>query len=186
MVYPMTGSEIDRRRFIKTGVLGTAALGLGGLGWGLSAGERAQNSESLQCLDVRAHAILAAVADRMCRAGSDGPSASDVKVVEKIDQLLASLPASAATELKQALLLLESPLFGALMEGRMRPFTRCSGDQQDRILAAWRDSRWPLRRTVYDALHALCMAPYWSDASLWDHMGYPGPPDFRPLLELDA
>ena len=176
MVLAMTGEGMNRRTLIKTGLAGSALLGLGGLGWGLTAGERGPEGLSLATLDRRSYAILSAVADRMCRAGEGAPSAADLKVVEKIDALLASLPPSVTAELKQALLLLESPIFGALMDGRTQPFTQCDGEAQDRVLAAWRDSRWPVRRTVYDALHSLCMAPYWCDASLWARMGYPGPP----------
>ena len=174
---------MDRRTLIKTGLAGTVLLGIGGVGWGVTAGERGPVDVELQRLDRRSYAILFAVAERMCRAGDGAPSASDLKVVEKIDALLASLPVAVTTELKQALLLFESPIFGAIMDGRFRPFTQCDARTQDKVLAAWRDSRLPLRRTVYDALHSLCMAPYWSDSALWGQIGYPGPPDFRRLVE---
>ena len=84
MVSQMSDSGMNRRTFIRTSLAGSALLTVGGLGWGLSAGERAPDGLELQRLDRRSYAILSAVADRMCQAGEGAPTAADVGVVDKI------------------------------------------------------------------------------------------------------
>ena len=62
-----------------------------------------------------------------------------------------------------------------LFGGRTTPFTQLDPNEQDEVLAEWRDSRLTLRRTGYRALRGLAMAAYYGNKATWPAVHYPGP-----------
>lgn len=92
------------------------------------------------------------------------------------DQILARADAGARDELKQLIKLFENALGNFLFGGRVNPFTQLPGDEQDRVLLEWRDSRLLIRRTGYQALRTLVLAAYYSQSQSWRAVGYSGPP----------
>lgn len=174
----------NRRRFLQVGLLGAGVLALGGVGLALRPGALRAPRRPLRVLDATAFSVLAAVAERVAPGGTgaDGarfPPASEVLVAEKLDELLSTSDPAMATELTQALLLLENALAGLVLDGRPRAFTACTPDEQDVILEAWRTSRLQVRRQVYKALRGLCASTYYGSPEVFAAVGYPGPPDFR-------
>jgi hypothetical protein len=85
-----------------------------------------------------------------------------------------------------SLTLLENALSGALFDGRFTPFTKLSGEEQDRVLSAFRGSRLTFRRSIFAALDALVSAVYFGDARAWPAVGYGGPPDPAKLRAMYA
>ena len=132
----------------------------------------------LRVLDARTFSVLAAVADTICPGDDTLPSAWALEVPEKVDALLDTLHPASATELGRVLMLLESGLAGLVLDGRSRPFTRCTPDVRARVLERWRTSGWMIRKSAYKALVSAISAAYWSDPRTWAHTGYPGPPRF--------
>jgi hypothetical protein len=169
----------SRRTWLKGGLVSAALLSAGGLGLALWPTRRGLGpSEPLRVLTEDEHAILAAIAGRVCpRPGPDVPGADAVGVATIADRLLERTEPEAVEGLKTALALFESGLVGALFLERARPFTQLSGEQQDAVLVAWRDSSVALRRTLYRALSALVASIYYGDPRTWPGIGYPGPPD---------
>ena len=144
---------------------------------------RAHHPETvLLVLDLYTYSTLASIAERMCASAGGLPTAREVGVAEQVDALLARMDPLDVRDLTRVLRWVESPLSGELVGRRGRPFSECSPEVQDRILESWRTSRWGVQRTAFDALHALCQAPYWGHPSVWSHVGYGGPPDFSSLL----
>ena len=123
------------------------------------------------------------MADRVCPGGGGLPSAWDLEVPERIDTLLDRLHPGAAGEIAQALWLLENPVAGTALDGRMARFTQCDPVGQDAALQAWSRSTLAVRRTAYQALTGLIRASYWADPRTWPFAGYPGPPRFGPAAE---
>jgi len=165
---------MNRRTFIRRGLWGGLLLAVGGavgLGAWPSARKYAPRNQ-LRALDARQFTVLAAVASRTVTA----PGADPIVIAERVDAQMALAPPEARRDFGRLLLLFENALAGLLFDGRARPFTRLSPDAQDRVLAAWRDSRLAVRRTGYGALRKLTQAAWWAAPEAWPDTGYPGPP----------
>lgn len=173
---------LSRRAFVGLGLAGGAALALGGVGLGLQPTVTRPPQVPLRALSPRAFSVLAAVADRVCPGGGAAPSARQVQVAEKVDALLASSPPTFRADIEQALLLFENALPGLLLDGRVRPFTASSPDDQDAALRAWQTSSIGLRRQVYKGVRGLVVAAYFGSPETYaGASGYAGPPDFSSL-----
>lgn len=172
-----------RRNLLRGGLAGGALLALGGVGLALWPTRRgAPPSEPLRVLSEDEHAILAAVAARICpQPGPDVPGADALEIALAADRLFELAGPEATAGAKSALALFESGLAGALFFEHARPFTQLSGEDQDAVLLAWRDSSVGVRRTVFRALSALTASLYYCDARTWPGVGYPGPPDRHAL-----
>lgn len=186
----------SRRTLLKGSVGGAVLLGIGGVGLSLQSSTLdPAPSEELHALTLAEYSIVCAVARRVCprpRADVPGPDAIGVGLLA--DRALARAAPEALADVKTVLALFENGLTGALFFERVRPFTALSGEDQDRVLLAWRDSRVALRRTVYRALSSLATSLYFGDARVWPGLGYPGPPSpsglrdayAAQLVDLDA
>jgi hypothetical protein len=167
-----------RRQILTGGLLGAAALAVGGIGGaaalGLRPGILRAPPRPPQVLDPAEYSVMAAVADRMVRG--EGLDAEALEVALRVDDILATLHPAAVAEIRQVLVLLENALAGFLLEGRTVPFTAAPPAVQDRVLAGWAEARIPVFRTAYRGLHGLCMAAAWSRQDLYALVDYPGPP----------
>ncbi len=175
----------SRRTLLRGSLAGGVLLGVGAAGLALQPTRRgAAPSEPLRVLTEDEHAILAAIASRVCpRAGPDVPGADALGIALQADRLFENAGPEATAGVKSALALFESGLVGAMFFERARPFTQLAGEEQDAILLAWRDSSVTLRRTVFRALSALVSSLYYSDGRTWPGIGYPGPPDRHALRD---
>lgn len=95
--------------------------------------------------------------------------------LQRTDALIAALPRHAQAELSQLLAL------AATAPGR-RALVGLTPDWPDASVAQLRDalqemrlSKLALRQQAYHALHDITGAAYYSDASTWPLLGYPGP-----------
>lgn len=163
---------MDRRGFLKKGLLGGALLALGGTGLALFPTRHlASPIRPLLALDDRGFQVLIAVARRIV----PGSGPSPVTIAHSVDASIARLPLEAQKDLVKLLGLFENALPGLLLDGQVGPFTRLDGPDQDRALERWRDSRIVLRRGGYQALRKLCLVTTYADPSSWPAIHYPGP-----------
>lgn len=172
-------SLFSRRNLLRGGLGGSVLLALGGVGLGLQ-GTRlgVEPAEALSVLTREEHAIVSAIAARLCPpAGPDVPGADAIGVGVLADRLLSRADPATAADVKSVLALFENGLTGALFLERVRPFTQLDPETQDAVLLAWRDSSVGLRRTVFRALSSLVTALYFGDPRTWPGVGYPGPPE---------
>ena len=170
---------LSRRQLFRYGLGGTALLAAGGVGLALQGTVMREPREPLRVLDATEFSVLAAVADRIAPGDGEAfPSAWEARVPERIDELLETIHPADVAELKQLLRLLESALFGFVLDGRPRTFTASSAEQQDAVLRDWQGSRIGVRRTGARALQKTVLAAYYGAPETWEAVGYPGPPDF--------
>jgi hypothetical protein len=175
---------MDRRTFLRRGLLGGAVLALGGVGLTLlPTAHLADPRGPLSVLDAREFQVLVAVAQRML-AGV--PEVDPVRVAGEVDLAITRAHPEARTELKTLLWLFENALPGVLFDLRVRPFTHLSPDAQDAVLASWRDSLFAVRRAGYGALRKLCLAYAYADPATWPALHYPGPPSTGGVLYDDS
>ena len=177
------GPKLSRRALARGTLAGTALLALGGVGLTLwPTRRRGAPQAPLRVLSLDEHAILAAVAARLCPPpGPDVPGADALDVAGQADRLLERADPASVDGVKSALALFENALVGALFFERARPFTCLSPEAQDAVLLWWRDSSLEVRRTIFRALTALTTSVYYGDPRVWPGVGYPGPPNREAL-----
>ncbi|MCP4806225.1 MAG: gluconate 2-dehydrogenase subunit 3 family protein [Proteobacteria bacterium] len=171
--------DLKRRTLLGLGLGGTVLLTLGVVG--STCGIAKTPSTPLKVLSDKQFSTLAAIAERVNPGGDGFPPASELGVAEAIDAVLATLHPGIASEIGQALMLVENAVAGLLFGGRLKAFTEHPPDVQEIVWAEWAESSLATRRTVYKALTGLCTATYWSNQELWESVGYPGPPDVSSL-----
>jgi hypothetical protein len=164
---------MNRRTFLRRGLLGGTILALGGVGlsaWPSLLERRPR--QPLKVLDEKRFAVLAAVASRTVRA----PGADPIAIAHAVDDTLSRAVPEVQNDFRQLLALFENALAGLVFDGRPKPFTRLSPEAQDAVLTNWRDSRLTVRRAGYQALRKLTSAAHHAQPSTWASVGYPGPP----------
>ena len=83
---------MKRRSLLKLGLGGGAILALGGVGLSLRGPTRSRPvPEHLRVLSERQYLTLAAVAHRVCPPREGAPTADEVQVATKLDQLFAAV-----------------------------------------------------------------------------------------------
>jgi hypothetical protein len=174
---------VQRRDFLKKGLLGGIMLALGGTGLLLYPGRHlAAPTQALKVLDERAFQVMVAIAARVVPY----PGADAVVIAQAVDTALSCTAPESQSDLVKLLGLFENALPGLLLDGRAAPFTRLDPEAQDRVLTRWRDSRLVLRRSGYHALRRLCLGAYYADPSAWPVLHYRGPPDLGGFAHLDS
>jgi hypothetical protein len=182
-VFALNSGSVQRRDFLKKGLLGSALLALGGGGLLLYPGRRlATPTQALRVLDERAFQVMVAIAARIVPY----PGADAVVIAHAVDTALSYTAPESQADLVKLLGLFENALPGLLLDGRAAPFTRLDPDAQDRALEHWRDSRLVLRRSGYHALRRLCLGAYYADPIAWPTLHYRGPPDLGGFAHLDS
>ncbi len=171
--------KIDRRKFIKKGLIGGALLAVGG-GTGLAL-RRTRLAftphEPLKFLTEEEFAICAAFAERIIPGGANHPPASELRVAEKCDAVMARSDSVTKKEFKQLLGLFDNALAAFFFDFRFTPFTQLDPEDQDRAIDQWRRSRITLRRTGYQALKRLACACYYGSPEAYAGTGYKIPYD---------
>jgi hypothetical protein len=100
-------------------------------------------------------------------------------LLNRVDALVAALPPHAQAELSQLLALLASSAGRRAFAGLAEPWTSASVAQVTEALQGMRLSSLAMRQQAYAALHDITAGAYFSDASAWPLLGYPGPLDIR-------
>lgn len=177
MYLPPPGTKPSRRGVLKKGLLGGALLALGGGGFLFTrkSVEVDLPGDGLLVLTPREFAILTALSWRMIAKRDGFPGVEDLQVARGCDRILSLVDATALTETKQLLMLLENALPNFLFGRRAKTFSTMSTDEQDAVLAEWQTSRITLRRTGFTALRGLVLAAYFQSDKTWAAVGYPGP-----------
>lgn len=96
-------------------------------------------------------------------------------MLERVDALVMGLPAHAQDELSQLLALLASSAGRRTLAGLSGDWASAPIAEIQEALQSMRVSVLSLRQQAYQALHDITGSAYFSDASTWSLLGYPGP-----------
>jgi hypothetical protein len=96
-------------------------------------------------------------------------------LLNRMDELTSALPPHAQAELSQLLSLLASATGRRALAGLGDEWPLATEARIQQALQEMRLSALMLRRQAYAALHDITAAAYFSDASTWPQLGYPGP-----------
>jgi hypothetical protein len=176
MYLPPRGASKSRRGFLKKGLFGGLVLALGGGSWLLTRrSAQVQVPEGLQVLNAAEYGVMWSLVQRFVPTHEGFPSPDSLKTALACDTILSMLEDVTRSDVKQLLMLFENALPNFLFGGRTVPFTQLDPNDQEQVLAEWRDSSLMLRRTGYHALRGLAMAAYYGNRATWSAVNYPGP-----------
>ncbi|GEM_PF-1191513 len=92
------------------------------------------------------------------------------QMLEFLDDFVRYFPVHMKILFPLGLLLLEYGTF--IFAGKLKPFSRLSLEERDRYVRGWVESRIPIRRDLIKGVKGLCVASFYSDHQVMDHIGY--------------
>lgn len=165
---------MQRRTLLKLGIVAAAVLMVaGGVTILLQPGRRQGK------LTPAARDVFSSVA----RAILEGTLPNDTParlqamagLLERIDDVVTTFPPHVQAELAQLMGLLSSTVGRRTLAGLAPAWDVASVLEVQQALQTMRLSRVALRQQTYHALHDIVGVAYFSDASTWPVLGYPGP-----------
>lgn len=130
-------------------------------------------------LDRDARAILVAIIPVMLDGALPiGPGAAGARdeALAGAGEAIAGLPPSLRRELDQLFALLSFAPTRCIVAGMWSPWPDASRESVAAFLGHWRDSRFALLRSAYEALHQIVLGAWYGNPRAWGAIGYPGPP----------
>jgi len=176
-----TSIRMTRRTLLKAGVVGVAGLVL--LRWlYTTTSAPAATASKDRPLDSDARTVLTAVIpvilDGALPAGEDAAKARD-EALDGAAEAIAGLPPAVRKELDQLFALLAFAPTRCLVAGVWSPWPEASRESIAAFLLRWRDSRFALLRSAYDALHQIVLGAWYANPRAWPAIGYTGPPSLE-------
>ena len=171
---PCDSQSMQRRSWLKLGVAGAAVLAVGG-------GAVAVFEPGLRDgrLSPAGRTVFAGVAGGLLDGTLPAERAARRLAIDgmldRIDGLAAGLAPHAQAELSQLLALLATGAGRRSLAGLAEPWNDASVQDIQGALQTMRFSSLGLRQQAYHALHDIAGSAYFSDASTWPQLGYPGP-----------
>ncbi|MDP3754114.1 hypothetical protein [Polaromonas sp.] len=165
---------MQRRTLLKLGVVSAVVLAVAGGAAALLSPGLHDGKLSIAGREVF-RAVGRAVLDQSLPR-EDAPRQDALNgLLNRMDELTAALPPHAQAELSQLLSLLASAPGRRTLAGLGEEWSLATEARIQQSLQEMRLSGLVLRRQAYAALHDITAAAYFSDASTWPQLGYPGP-----------
>jgi len=169
------GARIGRRAWVKLGVVGGAVLAAGGgvaawLSWGYE-GKLGAHDHPI-ALSAKELAVVRALVEALLPGGGGLPRGVELGVQQRVDEEVWASEPRIATQIKQALQLLEHL---PLAYGRASRFTSLVPTEREAVftelLRSERDTVRAVALTFREMLHLF----YYGDERTWEAMRYDGP-----------
>lgn len=165
---------MHRRSFLKLGAASAALLAVAGgtlafLQPGLKEGRLTPQGRQVF------RALGMAILDGSLPTQPSAQAAALDNLLERVDALVGALPFHAQSELSDLLALLSSSAGRRTLAGVRTDWPNATVDEIQAGLHSMRLSTVALRQQAYHALHDIVGGAYFSDASTWVVLGYPGP-----------
>lgn len=161
---------ITRRNFIKGSIIANVFLWSSGF---LIQGCKKKSTGEFKFLSDTESSTLNQFAQRVLPPGGDIPlSAEDARVVRKIDEALSIEDKDIQKQFSAALFIFE---FAPLLSLKFSRFSNLSEDDQIQVMKDWSESRWLIKRTIFNAMKDICMFMFYTTPDVWKFMGYDGP-----------
>jgi hypothetical protein len=167
-------SHIQRRRFLRAGIVTAALMAL--VGGGVSLVRPAFVKGRLTPTgSVVITAIARAVLDASLDASASARNNQLRGHLQRVDATLSGFPAGTQAELSRLLTLLSTAPGRRFLVGLTPEWADASTAEIQRCMQAMRLSSSTLRQQAYHGLRDLTNAAFYSDTTAWHLMGYPGP-----------
>jgi hypothetical protein len=165
---------MQRRSLLKLGLASAAVLAVAGGAASLVAPGWTGSALTRGGREVFAK-VAETVLDQTLPKAPQEREAALLKLLDRINILVAALPGHAQDELSQLLAVLATSAGRNLLAGLSAPWPEASVAQTQQALQAMRVSTLGVRQQAYAALHEISGAAYFADESTWTVLGYPGP-----------
>lgn len=167
---------MQRRTLLKLGLGAAVTFALAGGGVALiQPGLRGAQLSDAGREVMRA--VARAVLDGVLPADAAAQEQALAAHLQRLDIAIAAFPSATRAELSQLLALLASAPGRVALAGLSTAWPQASVEAIQQALQGLRVSRLTLKQQAYHALRDLTNAAYFSDASAWAHLRYPGPTD---------
>lgn len=165
---------MQRRTFLKAGLLGGAALAAGGAVYRHLRPAVPQRF----ALDQQGRLMLAALVPAI--TGLTPPPPALEAGIARVAGAVAALPLRVQKEISDLFGLLSMAPTRRLLAG-VPPWQDATPAEVAAFLQGWRTHRTQMLQSAYHGLHDLVIGAWYADPSTWAAIGYPGP-----LQELSA
>ena len=169
---------MNRRGFLKLGLLGSTALAIGGA-WVVWR-DLSDTRDGGPARD-RTALVIGAIAPVMLAGALPADSAlradGVARVVKDVKAVIGVFPPDVQRELGDLFRLLDLGVARHLMTGVSSDWSRAKPDEIAAFLERWRTSRFGSLQAGYFALHDLILGAWYADQATWTAIGYPGPPN---------
>lgn len=162
--------SLSRRRFITTGLAGSALLSLSG--WLNAAGVRPLSVSEREMLG----AVVSAMLDGVLPEAGEERRGLVARTVDGIAAAVAGLSDATQKEIGELFGLLVLAPGRWMIAGVGRSWDDAGVEEVSRFLQAWRTSRLGLLQGAYAALHDLTFGAWYARPETWEAIAYPGPP----------
>lgn len=165
---------MQRRTLVKLGVVSAAVLIVAGGATALLQPGLRDGKLTAAGQDIFS-SVAGAVLDGTLPEEPQARQKALVGLLARIDGLAQAFPPHVQAELSQLLGLLATGVGRRTLAGLQPEWRAASTKEVQGTLQSMRLSRLALRQQSYHALHDIVGAAYFSDASTWATLGYPGP-----------
>jgi hypothetical protein len=160
-----------RRTWLGLGVLSAALLAAGGGALSLVASPGIADGK----LSAGGRRVFEGAARGLLQGTLPTDPATMPPLLDRIEGLIANLAPHAQAELSHLLALLASAPGRRSFATLSSDWNEASVEEVQRAMKSMQVSKLALRRQAYQALHDIVGAAYFSDASTWANLAYPGP-----------
>jgi hypothetical protein len=171
-------SHLSRRRFLQVGLAGAAALACARWLYG-PVSNAPQLPREMLWLDERRRIIVAAIVPAMLAgalpSNADSATVRD-EVISGVDHAIAGLPPAVREEMSELFALLAFAPARCIVAGVWSSWDKATSVDVSGFLERWRNSRFALLHSAYDALHQIIYAAWYGNPHAWTAIGYAGPP----------
>ena len=168
---------MNRRQFLKAGLVGGAVLAAGGA-WVVWRDVRDADASSPP--RDRIGEILGAIAPVILAGALPAPAAQrDIAlatVTSEVKEVIAAFPPAVQKEVHDLFRLLDIRIARRLLTGVTTNWRDADPAEVKAFLERWRWSWIALLQTGYFALHDLVLGAWYANEVAWAQLGYPGPP----------
>ncbi len=169
---------MNRRQFLKGGLVGGAVLAAGGA-WVVWRDVRDADASSpprdriAEILSGIAPVLLAGALP----ADATQRSSALASVTVGVKEVIAAFPPAVRSEVNDLFRLLDIRIARRLLTGISTTWRDADPSDVKAFLERWRWSRIALLQTGYFALHDLVLGAWYANESAWAQLGYTGPPN---------
>ncbi|MGW8391540.1 hypothetical protein [Pseudoduganella sp. HUAS MS19] len=165
---------MQRRTFLKAGLLGGLALVAGGAVYRHLRPAVAQRF----ALDAQGRAMLAVLIPAIAGVAPDAPALA--AAIDRVAAAINGLPLRVQKEISDLFGLLNMAPTRRLLAG-VPAWPEATPEQLAAFLQSWRTHRTEMLQTAYHGLHDLVIGGWYAEPSTWAAIGYAGP-----MKELSA
>ena len=171
---------MNRRQFIRAGLLGSAALAAGSA-WVVwrDVREADHPGSATQSRDRVAEIVAAIAPVLLAGALAADPGRRSVELVDVtqgVKFVIAGFPPAVRSEVLQLFRLLDIRIARRLLAGFSAPWQDAGRKDIEVFLERWRHSPFTLLQGGYFALHDMVLGAWYAREASWAALGYGGPP----------